>query len=488
MGHFSYLLNGLSRSLSIKKGGNCTNKLGKEVSRTMVNDAKKSELILHSSGVVNAEGSKNLLASAYSKRGEKGINQDTLIVLEEYGCQEDMMFCGVFDGHSPWGHFVARHVRESLPSSLLCNWQEGSLDQNYLESDLKDLDSAIQIHNFDLWGQYFVKTCATVDKELARHCKIDCFNSGTTALSIVRQGSDDGSLVPVQLTVDLKPNLPQEAERINQCNRRVFCLDDEPGVHRVWRSDVESLGLAMSRAFGDYCVKDYDVTSLPEVTQRRITTDDQFVVLATDGVWDVISNEEAVRIVFSTLDRGKSSKRLVECAVKAWKRKRKGIAIDDISAICLFFHSPAQLSTYKINPTYKLPRLPEYSIFMAMNNNNSNWYTKSAGFPKRIWCNPPPLLLGFFIIASPLSVAVYAYQVIKSRPPSASSSTLLGSRKNKSPVSFHQDEPQQQPEQHQQQQQQQEQQNQQIDTIKEEELREVITSNSKSNPLFFWSK
>ncbi|KAI3972003.1 hypothetical protein MKX01_030204 [Papaver californicum] len=362
MGHFSYLLNGLSRSLSIKKGGNCTNKLGKEVSRTMVNDAKKTELISRSSSVVNAEGSKNL-TSAYSKRGHKGINQDTFIVWKEYGCQEDMMFCGVFDGHGPWGHFVARHVRESLPSSLLCNWQEGALDQTCLESDLKELNSAIHIRNFDLWKQSYVKTCATVDKELARHRKIDCFNSGTTALTIVRQGefivianvgdsravlgtsSDDGTLVPVQLTVDLKPNLPQEAERISQCNGRVFCLDDEPGVHRVWRPDVEAPGLAMSRSFGDYCVKDYGVTSVPEVTQRRITTKDQCVVLATDGVWDVISNEEAVRIVSSTPDRGKSAKRLVECAVKAWKRKRRGIAIDDISAVCLFFHPPAQPSS-----------------------------------------------------------------------------------------------------------------------------------------------
>ncbi|KAI3883909.1 hypothetical protein MKX03_017372 [Papaver bracteatum] len=341
MGHFSYLLNGLSRSLSIKKGGNCINKLGKEVSRNMVNDAKKSELILRSSGVVNAEGSKKLLASAYSKRWKKGINQDTLIVFEVinqvfFTSMKDMMFCGAFDGHGPWGNFVARH---------------GSLDQNCLESDLKYLDSAIQIHNFDLWGQSFVKTCATIDKELARHCKIDCFNSSTTALSIIQQGEfivianvgdsravlgtscGDGSLVPVQLTVDFKPNLP------------LFCLNDEPGVHRVWRPDVEAPGLEMSRAFREYCVKDYGVTSIPELTQRRITTDDQFVVLATDGVWDVISNEEAVRIVSSTLDRGKSAKRLVECAVKAWKRKRKGIAIDDISAICLFFHSPARLYT-----------------------------------------------------------------------------------------------------------------------------------------------
>lgn len=56
-------------------------------------------------------------------------------------------------------------------------------------------------------------------------------------------------------------------------------------------------------------------------------------------VWDVISNQEAVEIVSSAADRSKSAKCLVECAVQAWKRKRKGIAMDDISAICLFFHS-----------------------------------------------------------------------------------------------------------------------------------------------------
>lgn len=55
-------------------------------------------------------------------------------------------------------------------------------------------------------------------------------------------------------------------------------------------------------------------------------------------VWDVISNEEAVEIVCSTEDREKSAKRLVQCAMRTWRSKKRGIAMDDISAICLFFH------------------------------------------------------------------------------------------------------------------------------------------------------
>jgi len=46
--------------------------------------------------------------------------------------------------------------------------------------------------------------------------------------------------------------------------------------------------------------------------------------------------------VSSTPDRAKAAKRLVQSAVHAWKRKRKGIAMDDISAICLFVHSSPQ--------------------------------------------------------------------------------------------------------------------------------------------------
>ena len=48
-------------------------------------------------------------------------------------------------------------------------------------------------------------------------------------------------------------------------------------------------GLAISRAFGDYCMKDFGVISVPEITQRRITSRDQFAILATDGVCLIVS-------------------------------------------------------------------------------------------------------------------------------------------------------------------------------------------------------
>ncbi|XP_026420488.1 probable protein phosphatase 2C 34 [Papaver somniferum] len=115
----------------------------------------------------------------------------------------------------------------------------------------------------------------------------------------------------------------EEAERIMHCNGRVFCLDDEPGVHRVWLPAEEKPGLAMSRALGDFCVKNFGVISVPEVTQRSIISKDQFIILANDGAWDVISNQEAVQIVSSTPDKRKAAKRMVECAARACSATRQ---------------------------------------------------------------------------------------------------------------------------------------------------------------------
>ncbi|KAH7513405.1 hypothetical protein FEM48_Zijuj12G0196500 [Ziziphus jujuba var. spinosa] len=355
---FPSILDGLARSMSIKKGNNFHNDVGREAAETLAKEAKKNALMLRSSGKMKSEKSANL-SSVCSKRGKKGMNQDCLIVWEEYGCQDDMIFCGIFDGHGRWGHLLSKRVRESLPASLLCNWQEttlSSLDMNF------ELERDQNLFRFDIWKQSFLKAYAAIDQELKHHPDIDSFLSGSTALTIVKQGEqlivanvgdsravlatiseDDGCLVPLQLTIDFKPNLPQEAERIRRSRGQVFCLRDEPGVYRVWPPNGHSPGLAISRAFGDYCAKDFGLISIPEVSQRHLTSRDQFVILATDGVWDVISNQEAVQIISSTPDREKSARRLVECAALAWKRKKRGFAMDDISAICLFFHtSPSQ--------------------------------------------------------------------------------------------------------------------------------------------------
>lgn len=64
----------------------------------------------------------------------------------------------------------------------------------------------------------------------------------------------------------------------------MFALQNEPGIYRLWLPNVDSPGLAMSRSFGDFCLKDFGLVSVPDLSYHRLNHRDQFVVLATDGV------------------------------------------------------------------------------------------------------------------------------------------------------------------------------------------------------------
>ncbi|KAG0487624.1 hypothetical protein HPP92_009719 [Vanilla planifolia] len=178
-----------------------------------------------------------------------------MVVWENFGSQKGTVFCGVFDGHGVDGHMVSRKVRDSLPLKLSVHWEvnfggdelrqnsvstAGSLtSEEALPICLEDEDWASTKFDkeklpdfFATLKESFLKAFRTMDKELKSHPYIDCFCSGTTAVTILKQGQDlmignvgdsravlgtrdhDGNLVAVQLTTDLKPNLPREIERL----------------------------------------------------------------------------------------------------------------------------------------------------------------------------------------------------------------------------------------------------------------------------------
>ncbi|EEF44478.1 probable protein phosphatase 2C 52 isoform X2 [Ricinus communis] len=308
---------------------------------------------------------KSRTSCIFTQQGRKGINQDAMIIWEDF-LSEDMTFCGVFDGHGPHGHLVARKVRDALPIKLLSFLHSIQSRQNESgqtcfkgnskKSDVGDCekDASTEDKLNSVWREAFLKSYKAMDKELRSHPNLDCFCSGSTAVTIIKQGSNlfmgyigdsraimgskdsNDSMVAIQLTVDLKPDLPREAERIKRCKGRVFALQDEPEVPRVWLPFDDAPGLAMARAFGDFCLKEYGVISIPEFSHRLLTERDQFLVLASDGVWDVLSNEEVVEIVSSAPTRSSAARILVDSAAREWKLKYPTSKMDDCAVVCLF--------------------------------------------------------------------------------------------------------------------------------------------------------
>ncbi|XP_010264521.1 PREDICTED: probable protein phosphatase 2C 73 isoform X2 [Nelumbo nucifera] len=292
---------------------------------------------------------------------------------KDFSGEKDEIFCGVFDGHGPLGHKVSCHVRDALPSKLSYLLKEPEMVDYYSSSsdEDEDADHVDSSHNeantqnsfssFSLWKKCFVKAFKEMDRELYLDSTVDSFCSGSTAVTVLKKGehliianlgdsravlctrNQKNQLVPVQLTVDLKPNLPGEAERIRSYNGRVFAREEEPDVYRLWMADEDCPGLAMSRAFGDFCLKNFGLSSTPKVSYRELAEEDEFVVLATDGVWDVLSNKEVIKIVASAGKRSMAAKLLVRRASRAWKFQHPTAKADDCAAICLFFKSSSSV-------------------------------------------------------------------------------------------------------------------------------------------------
>jgi serine/threonine protein phosphatase PrpC len=94
----------------------------------------------------------------------------------------------------------------------------------------------------------------------------------------------------------------EENARIAAAGGRIAKIQTEHGEEigplRVWSQTVYQPGLAMSRSLGDSLGKTLGVVATPIVTRlQNDSSGNYFVVLASDGIWYVMSNEEVINFV-----------------------------------------------------------------------------------------------------------------------------------------------------------------------------------------------
>lgn len=88
----------------------------------------------------------------------------------------------------------------------------------------------------------------------------------------------------------------------------------------------------MSRAFGDLPCRRIGVTVEPEVTVHPLRPGDELLIAASDGIWDVLSNEEVVSMAGNAVGAQAAARELVEVAEARWLESEGGY-IDDITAV-----------------------------------------------------------------------------------------------------------------------------------------------------------
>ncbi|OEL36863.1 putative protein phosphatase 2C 8 [Dichanthelium oligosanthes] len=95
---------------------------------------------------------------------------------------------------------------------------------------------------------------------------------------------------PVPLSTDHKPDRPDELARIESAG----------GLVLNWHGPRVQGVLATSRSIGDFSLKP-SVSGEPEVTVTERTPNDEFIVLASDGLWDVLTNDEVINVARNCL-------------------------------------------------------------------------------------------------------------------------------------------------------------------------------------------
>lgn len=296
----------------------------------------------------------------------------------------DSLF-GVFDGHGKDGHHCAQFTRHHLPLQT-----KMAMDKMRAKSQSNELNRE-QIHNA------LLRAHVETNKMLHRNPQIDDSLSGTTAISVFFHGRRNritianvgdsraviGSLPPNSMSGgnhDVLPEAPRssikarplsrdqtpyrkdERVRIRKTGARILSLDQLEGLEpineesengeelelgeeldeggdppRVWAPNGDYPGTAFTRSIGDAMAEELGVFAEPEMLSRELKPEDKILVLASDGVFEFLTNQSVIDICAKFNDPLEACRAVVAEAYELWLQYE--LRTDDITIIVIFIDS-----------------------------------------------------------------------------------------------------------------------------------------------------
>ena len=311
-----------------------------------------------------------------SVKGNQLDNQDNYFFYENYFLIKNLYFFGVLDGHGKNGKEISKYTSILFPSYLFYLLLDDNLSERKLDINkeiiklIKIQESPLNIKQMFILTYFFNKfsidfstipllsnnqqklnhiILESIDysqNALSSKYDIDISLSGTTLCSALILGNilylinigDSRAILgtynsrinkwkTTQLTVDHKPNHPNENRRIIFYNGRIERhkneFGDEVGPYRVYGkdSDSNSQGLTMSRSIGDLESKKYGVIYDPEIFKYELKENDKVIVIGSDGLWEQLKNEEVMEIIGECLNKNLKAKEASEILVEKVRKK-----------------------------------------------------------------------------------------------------------------------------------------------------------------------
>ena len=224
-----------------------------------------------------------------SKKGKREHNEDChniYLYLDKEGDKPKVNFYSVYDGHG--GKYVSNYLEKNLPGCFIHPKVTYPLRKQYVNGIYEAIESEL-----------YSKHCAEAT-ECGSTCLVVCHYRIDNKEYIDVMNTGDSRLVGCNkafignaITLDHKPYQPIERRRLMELGARVG--------KEIWndRGDWRINDLSVSRAFGDKSAEKY-VISKPDLFTHKVTDTLRFIILACDGLWDVLSNQDAVDMVIDT--------------------------------------------------------------------------------------------------------------------------------------------------------------------------------------------
>jgi len=213
--------------------------------------------------------------------GRRDEMEDGFVFVDCFGAKKNSAYFAIYDGHG--GRQCVDYVTQTLHDNLLGELQKApaNVPDAFIRA-FNTTDRNMQASGINVSG--CTACCCLLQEEKASRA-IYTAHLGDARAVICRGG------LAVRLTSmsDHKATDPTEAKRVIEAGGTIF------------NERVNGM-LAISRAFGDHQLKtpalpNDVVSNVPDITSTELTDQDMFVIVACDGLWDVVEDQESVNLV-----------------------------------------------------------------------------------------------------------------------------------------------------------------------------------------------
>ena len=268
--------NSLNKSQKMKINNNKPSQMKNAINSASIKRNKSPMIVKQQKIKIKAINFKSNNNIDYAYKEEQNLEyrkqmEDFHIEIPNYGDEPSMSYFAIFDGHN--GINAASHCKDYLHKILKRKLQETNYD---IDKSFHFAFNKISTEINSLYTEKDTGTTATVVliKEEKGERVLYCANVGDSKCYIIKRNKKSELISTDHICTDIN-----EVTRVKSSGGIVF-------GGRVFGT------LMLTRSIGDLEMKNYGVIATPSIKKHCLTQDDMYVVLASDGVWDIIDQDK----------------------------------------------------------------------------------------------------------------------------------------------------------------------------------------------------